>query len=147
MKGLLAGIVAAIIAVVLGALLFFVLVDREETTEFPQDDLTFAIEGSQQNCAMFYGEPCDYDTQEGFNRWAQDLDRFVPEQRMGSFARDIGFTETSKISLKACVLTQNSTNTVDDLLAYTRERHPDATTAQVFPIWNAARWHLCPLER
>ncbi|MBB3036308.1 hypothetical protein [Hoyosella altamirensis] len=148
MKGLLAGIVAAIVAVVIGAVLFFIFIDRSETTEQAQDNPTYAIDGRQQTCAEFFGETCDFETQDGFNRWAADLDGFITEeQRMGSFARDIGFTETGKIALKACVLTQSSDNTVNDLVEFTQRDHPEATTAQVFPIWNAARWHLCPLPR
>ncbi|MCW4354488.1 hypothetical protein ONR57_14355 [Hoyosella sp. YIM 151337] len=148
MKGLLVGVIAAVVAVVIGAVLFFFFIDRTATTEHPQENRTYAIEGRQQTCAEFFGETCDFETQDGFNRWGDQLDEFiVDERRMGSFARDIGFTETGKIALRACVLTQSSGNTVDDLVEYTRRDHPEATTAQVFPIWNAARWHLCPLPR
>lgn len=148
MKGLLAGVFAAVLAVVIGAVLFFVFIDQTETTERPQENRTHTIEGRQQTCAEFFGETCDFSTQEGFNRWGNQLDDFITEERrMGSFARDIGFTETGKIAIHACVLTQTSDNTVEDLVAIVRQDHPDVTTAQVFPIWNAARWHLCPLPR
>ena len=147
MKGLLAGLLAAVVAIAIGAVLFFVLVDSSESTEVRQESLTYAVNGSQQTCADFYGATCDFDTQLGFNRWGGGLDGFVGEQRMGSFARDIGFVDTSKIALEACILTAKSGKTIEDLLAYTRQNHPDATTAEVFPIWNAARWHLCPLPR
>ncbi|WP_278312722.1 hypothetical protein [Lolliginicoccus levis] len=147
MKGLLAGVLAAVVAIAIGAVLYLVLVDTSESTEMPQESLTFAVDGSQQTCADFYGETCNFDEQSGFNNWAAGLDKFVAEQRLGSFARDIGPVDTRKIALQTCILTVKSGKTIDDLVAYVRQMHPDATTAQVFPIWNAARWHLCPLPR
>ncbi|MBD8507620.1 hypothetical protein HT102_14125 [Hoyosella sp. G463] len=147
MKGLLAGLIAAVVAIAIGAVLFFVLIDSSDSTEVRQESRTYAVNGSQQTCADFYEATCDFDTQYGFNRWADGLDGFVGEQRMGSFARDIGFVETSKIALETCILTSKSGKTIEDLLDYTRPKYPEANTAAVFPIWNAARWHLCPLPR
>lgn len=115
-----------------------------DTTPHPLADKTFTIHGRPTTCSTLFGQACDYSLQSEYNRWGNGLESFVESSPLGSYATDIGFVASAKLSLQACGLARTAGKTVLEFEALARREHPDATSAQLFPFWNRTRQGLCP---
>ncbi|CAG7634652.1 hypothetical protein SIM91_43500 [Rhodococcus opacus] len=115
-----------------------------DTTPRPLAEETFTIGGRPATCSALFGQPCDYTLQSEFNRWGSGLESFVESSPLGSYAADIGFVASAKLSLRACGLARTVGKTFLEFEALARRDHPDATSPQLFPFWNRTRQGLCP---
>lgn len=130
---------------VLAVVVFLAVFDssRDTSSRSLADD-TFTIGGRPTTCSTLFGQPCDYTLQSEYNRWGNGLETFVTTSPLGSYATDIGFVASAKLSLQACGLARTAGKTFLEFEALARREHPDATSAELFPFWNRTRQALCP---
>ncbi|MDJ0396520.1 hypothetical protein QMK17_24775 [Rhodococcus sp. G-MC3] len=115
-----------------------------DTTPRPQADESFVIDGQEATCSTLFGQPCDYTIQSEYNRWGDGLESFVNSSPLGSYATDIGFVASAKLSLQACGVARTAGQTVLEFEELAQTDHPEATRTQLFPFWNRTRQSLCP---
>lgn len=107
-------------------------------------DTPAVIDGQPTTCAELFGEACSFDLQTEYNQWGHAIDSFVHSGVLGPYARSIGFAPAAKLSLQACGVSSTAGRTVFDFNDLALTDHPDASTTDLFPFWNASRQFLCP---
>lgn len=113
-------------------------------TSRPLADTSAIIGGQPTTCAELFGEACSFDLQTEYNQWGHAIDSFVNSGVLGPYARSIGFAAAAKLSLQACGVSATAGRTVFDFNELARVEHPEASTTDLFPFWNASRQFLCP---
>ncbi|MEE2032377.1 hypothetical protein [Rhodococcus chondri] len=138
--------IAILVLLVLGAVVFYATRDGStESAERPLEDSSFVIEGRRTTCTQLFRHPCDYSLQLEFNRSGHNLENFVNSEYLGPYAENIGFAESAKLALQACVLSHTAGKTILEFVEVGRADHPDAGLVELFPFWNRARQQLCPM--
>ncbi|MGG7102815.1 hypothetical protein [Rhodococcus sp. 24CO] len=110
----------------------------------PLADTSAIIDGQRTTCAELFGETCSFDLQSEYNQWGESIESFVNSGVLGPYARSIGFVPAAKLSLQACGVSNTAGRTVLDFNVLVRADHPEASTTDLFPFWNASRQSLCP---
>lgn len=129
----------------LAVFVYFAVFDStRNTTPNPLPDETFVIQGQETNCSTLFKQPCDFTLQSEFNQWGDGLESFIDSNTLGSYATEIGFAPSAKLSLQACGLARTAGKTVLEFEALARQDHPDASRAELFPFWNRTPQGLCP---
>lgn len=139
--GLLA--VVVVLGIIVAVFLYF-NAGKEDTEERTLADAQYSIGGKPTTCTELFGAPCDYTMQTGYNRWGAHLEQFVNSGAYGSFARDIGFVPSAKLSLQACNISSTPGRTSLDFLDTAKIDHPNAPTGELLVFWNKSRQELCP---
>lgn len=139
--GLLAVVVVLVIIV---AVFAYFNAEKEDTKDRTLADAQYSIGGGPTTCTELFGAPCDYTLQTGYNRWGGSLEQFVNSGAYGSFAREIGFPASAKLSLQACDISNTMGRTSLDFLDTARIDHPNAPTGELLVFWDKSRQQLCP---
>lgn len=127
-----------------GGVFLAVYDSSRDTAPRPLADTTFTIDGQPTTCSTLFEQPCEYRLQSEYNRWGGGLESFVHTSPLGTYAHDIGFAPSAKLSLTACGLARTAGKTFLEFVTVARADHPDATSPQLFPFWNRTRQGLCP---
>lgn len=126
------------------ALYFLVSEAAQDTPPRPLADQAFTINGRPTTCSELFRHACDFNLQSEYNMWGDGVESFVTSSALGSYAEDIGFVATAKLSLQACGLSRTPGKTFLEFIDLARLDQPDASSAQLFPFWNRTRQDLCP---
>lgn len=144
MKRVLHGLIFLALCVLVVAAFLTVFDTAQDTTSRPLADKTSMIGGKPTTCSTLFEQPCDYSLQSEYNQWGDRLETFVTSSPLGSYASEIGFVASAKLSLQACSLARTAGRTVLDFESLARRNHPEAVSSQLFAFWNRTPQGLCP---
>ena len=139
-------ILTSVVVVCVVAVGVYLVIQRSPhgDTSRPLADTSAIIDGQPTTCTELFGSTCSFDLQTEYNRWGEAIDSFVNSGVLGPYARSIGFVPAAKLSLQACGVSNTTGRTVLDFNDLARVDHPDASTTDLFPFWNASRQFACP---
>ncbi|WP_433604278.1 hypothetical protein [Prescottella agglutinans] len=107
------------------------------------EDRAVTFDGGTVTCAALLGDGCDIDVQLAFDRWGGQLDVFASRD-LGAWGRGLAAPEAAKLGLEACDTASMPGRTFLEFVETARIDHPDASSPQLFPIWDEAGRVLCP---
>ncbi|KAA0015875.1 hypothetical protein [Antrihabitans cavernicola] len=110
----------------------------------PLEDTAFTVSGHPTTCSELFRHQCDFNLQYDYDKWGNGLESFVDSGVLGTYAEDIGFVPSAKLSLQACGVAGTDGTTFLNFIDLAHADHPDAGSPQLFPFWNRTRQGLCP---
>ncbi|WP_305091485.1 hypothetical protein [Prescottella sp. R16] len=106
-------------------------------------DRTVALDGEQITCATLVPDGCDFDLQFAFDRWGGQIGVFAASD-LGPWARGVGPAQAVTLGLRACSVAGTPGKTFLEFVDVAHRTVPDASSPDLFPIWQQARTVLCP---
>ena len=112
-------------------------------SERSPEDRTVQVDRTPVTCRSLVPEGCDFDLQHAFDRWGGQIGVYAASD-LGPWGRGLGPAAAVTLGLRACDIASTPGKTFLEFVEVGRATHPEASSPQLFPLWQQAQRLLCP---